>query len=268
MRALSASLPDRRVVLPVLLALVVVLMLSPIVSAGAAESQAPVNYTVIELADTPATVAALAALRITPQTSERAGWLRADVTDDQRRALDAQSVSYDSVAAYVLITGGQLSGEASVVGSNSGNINIQGYQTVNSFANVSGAPSGKTVIRADLGVDIKYPAACNLYVMAWHPSNALWYHAWNGNQNPCTPNINRQWQGITAFNYADINGQWKLTVQETDGKSEGFIDYWFIRLYYEDNSTPTPTRTPTRTATPIAGSLSQKVFLPIIISGF
>ena len=130
------------------------------------------------------------------------------------------------------------------------------------------APLGKTVIRADLGVDIKYPAMCNIYIMAWHPSNTMWFHAWNGNQNPCTADLSRQWLGINAFNYADINGQWKLTVQETDGKTQAFIGYWFIRLYYEDNSTPTRTPTRTATATALPGSLPKKVYLPLIILAY
>jgi subtilisin-like proprotein convertase family protein len=244
------------------------LAVSPLLAGGASRATSGVtDMWRIELLNSNETALLLNRLGVASAPAGRPGYVTADVTASQRQELDRRGVQYDHTESFLLVRGEALSGEGSVVGSQSGDVNILGNQTVNSFANVAGAPAGKTIIRADVGVDIKYPAACNLYVMVWHPSNVMWFHAWNGNQNPCTANLNKQWLGIHDFDFADINGQWKLTVQETDGKTQGFVDYWFIRLYYQDDSTPTRTPTRTATATP-TGPSGVKVFLPVIISAF
>jgi subtilisin-like proprotein convertase family protein len=255
--------PSRNSLTILLLLAALGLALSPLVATaqapnGQLNNQRVTDMTRIELLSSASNLSALAELAIAQSPADRPGYVVADVTATQRQALDLRNVAYDEVASFLLIEGQGLSGEASVTGSNSTDVSILGNQTVTSNANVSGAPLGKTVIRADVGLDIKYPSMCNIYIMVFHPSNSLWFHAWNGNQHPCTADLSKQWLGIHDFDFADINGQWHLQVQETAGLTQGYINYWFIRLYYQDNSTPTPTPTP-------KASL-HRVFLPLIIS--
>ncbi len=257
----QSSLRNRLALLFLVSALVLVLsphVVRALSSVEADAGQTVTDMTEIELASSPSLLARLDGLGISSNAAESAGYLHADVTQEQLATLDKYGVSYVKGQSFVLIQGQGISGEASVTGSNGSNVNIVGNDTVYSHATVSGAPLGKTVIRADVGVVLNYPQMCNIYIMVFHPSNTMWFHAWNGNQHACTANLNQQWTGIHDFDFADINGQWHLSVQETGGLSQGFIDSWFIKLYYQVDSTPTPTRT----ATPSI----RRQFLPLIVS--
>jgi subtilisin-like proprotein convertase family protein len=221
--------------------------------------QTATDMTEIEMSSSAEALALFERLDLSSKPAERSGYLRADVTQDQLAALDRSGLAYEKGDSFVLIQSSALSGEASVLGSNGTNINIQGNNTVTSDAIVSGAPLGKTVIRADVSVNLKYPMMCDIYIMVFHPTYTMWTHIWNGNQHACTADLNQSFNGIHDFDFADINGIWHMQVQETNGQSTGYIDGWSIRLYYTSDATPTPTRTATPTI--------RKQFLPIIASG-
>ncbi len=262
----------QRAVLPLLLlAGILGLALSLLVAQGAlpdgqAQGTTATDMTRIDIESTPANLETLASLALTGSPAERPGFVTVDTTSEQRAQLDARSIAYNKLESFLLIEGRGLAGEASVTGSNGSDINVLGNQTIVSTANVSGAPAGKTVIRADVGVDLKYPQMCNIYIMVFHPSNTMWTHIWNGNQHACTADLNKTFSGIHDFDFADINGVWHMDVQETGGVTQGFLSYWFVRLYYQDDSTPTrtPTTTPTRTTTPAA----RKLYLPLILGDY
>jgi subtilisin-like proprotein convertase family protein len=225
------------------------------------------DMTEIELAATSDNLAQLQSLGIATTPSDRAGYVRADVSTSQVQDIDALGLSYEKGSSFLLIEGGRsLAGEAFVTGNNGTNMNIIGYDTIDSPITIAGAPAGKTVTKVDLSVVLNYPQMCYIYILLEHPSQVLFFDAWDGNQHSCsTANLNQSWNNIHSFDFADINGVWHLLVQETNGTTTGYLDYWSLKVYYLSNDTPTPTRTPTRTATPTPKS---RLRLPVILAGY
>ena len=257
--------PRRRlaaILAPIVIPLIVVVA-GAAIAANAQASPQPArwtNMTTVEMPSSPAALQLLAALAVVPQSGQSAAYMQADLDDEQIHALNISGLTYHKQESYLLVHGIGLAAEAFVTGNNGTNMPIQGNGAFYSNINIQGAPLGKTVTKVDLGITLNYPNMCNIYLNVFHPSMAIWYQPWNGaNSDPsCPSNLNRTWNGIHTFDHADINGTWKLQVQETAGLSTGYLDYWSLKIYYQDASTPTPTRTP-------GSSYSHRVFLPIII---
>ena len=242
------------------------------------------DMTEIQIEASDGNLAQLQSLGITTSQSKRAGYLQADIATSQLQTLDALGLPYEKGLSFLLVEGGaRLEGEASVTGNNGTNMNIHAFDSFYSNVNIQGAPSGKTVIRTDVAIVANYPDMCYLYLTVFHPSMVMTFNAWAGaNSGPCTANINKSWT-THAFDFADINGVWKLQVQETQGVTAGFLDYWSMRIYYQSDATntPTPTRTPTptgivaATATPtvtptrtVTPTPKSRLSLPIILDGY
>ena len=223
------------------------------------------DLTEIEMTASDAALAALVELGVSAVPSERAGYLRADVSVEQMQALSAKGIDFAKGDSFFLVESGErLTGEAWVEGTNGTNVNIKGNDVVWSNINIQGAPLGKTVIRADVSVGIVHQNMCNIYAMVFHPSMTMWHHVWNGaSSGPCTADLTKNDNSIHDFDFADINGIWKLQVQETAGATQGYVNYWTIRLYYQSDATPTPT--PTRTPTP-KPTPKARLSLPVILA--
>lgn len=108
---------------------------------------------------------------------------------------------------------------------------------VSSSITISDAPSGATVTGIDVYFRCVHPYAGDLNIdLNADPQGTLgnvdlWQREGGGLDNP-----SRTTYGISTFNGLSANRTWYLYAKDEEPLDSGYIDEWWIRVYYENNS--------------------------------
>ncbi len=154
------------------------------------------------------------------------------------------STASANLSAYLwrlaAITAGIFSLGASEFGSNSSNVTIpDNGGWVSSTITISGAPAGSTVTSIDVhfGIIHTYSGDLNVDLNADSQGDLgnydLWEREGGGSDNP-----SRTVNGITTFNGLSVNRTWYLYAHDEAPGDTGYIDEWWIRVYYDSVSPP------------------------------
>lgn len=138
------------------------------------------------------------------------------------------------------ISSGAIYLKASLFRSSSSNVAIpDNGGWVSSTITISGAPSGATVTGIDVHIGIVHPYSGDLNVDLNADSQGtlgnydLWQREGGSADNP-----SRTVSGITTFNGLSVNRTWYLYARDEEGGDSGYINEWWIRVYYENASPP------------------------------
>jgi subtilisin-like proprotein convertase family protein len=144
----------------------------------------------------------------------------------------------------IVVASGLASLGASQYGSNTSNVTIpDNGGWVSSAITISGAPAGATVTGIDVHFSAVHPYSGDLNVdLNADPQGAfgnydIWKREGGGADNP-----SRTVNGISTFNGLSVNRTWYLYARDEEAGDAGYIDEWWIRVYY-DNPTPPGTFT-------------------------
>jgi len=103
---------------------------------------------------------------------------------------------------------------------------------------ISGAPGGATVTCIDVHYEIIHTYVGDLVVDLTDQDLTYEYHLWD-DPYASGQNLNETETGITTFNGETVNQVWLLWAMDTlPFFDEGYIDYWWIKVYYEETSGP------------------------------
>jgi len=120
-------------------------------------------------------------------------------------------------------------------GSNYSNVSIPDNDGwVYSSITISGAPSDATVTGFDAYFSCIHTYSGDLNIDINDENLARNYDFWQ-NEGGSADNPSRSVYGNSTFNGLPVNGTWKLWAQDTAYGDTGYIDAWWIRLYYESN---------------------------------
>ncbi|HLP58063.1 MAG TPA: FG-GAP-like repeat-containing protein [Candidatus Deferrimicrobium sp.] len=120
----------------------------------------------------------------------------------------------------------------SVYGANYNNVNIPDNNTwVNSAITISGAPADATVIGIDAYFKCIHPYSGDLNVDINDQGITRNYDIWQ-NEGGSADNPTRTVYNISTFNGLAVNGTWRLYAKDTASGASGYIDEWWIRIYY------------------------------------
>ena len=121
-------------------------------------------------------------------------------------------------------------------GSNTANINIPDTGNwVYSSISIYGAPTDAVVTGIDVHFSCIHPYSGDLDVDLDDASLTRSYDLW-ANEGAGADNPNRTVYGLTTFNGLPVNGIWYLHAKDTEAQDAGYIDEWWIRIYYENNN--------------------------------
>ena len=182
-----------------------------------------------------------------------------EISPQQRSALEACGVSFDSVRPFVLLETGSptLLSLGSAYAENGDKIPFSTF-SVQSAVSINGAPLAATVVSTDLyyKLVIKPGVPWNGIDVALQSSNKPSYDWICGRHHPTTTCFvewsatNKDW-----LNGTPINGNYSITIDTpSDLTSDSYLDFWSLRLYYNE---------PTPTPTPKVGDV--KIMLPLIL---
>ena len=182
------------------------------------------------------------------------GQLAADVSQDTYADLLAAGLTPCVVGRYLLATvvpaGQRISADyAQAFGSEARDVPIPDNNTwVESTITISTAPEDAYIVRLDVHIEIIHTYLEDLFVQVRNEAGSLGAHLCCGGYGS-QDNLNRTWIDIGVFDGRLVNQTWRLRVQDTAPWDTGYIDSWWLKLYYETGDTPTPrpTATPTRT---------------------
>ncbi|MFQ5463983.1 MAG: CARDB domain-containing protein, partial [Phycisphaerae bacterium] len=76
---------------------------------------------------------------------------------------------------------------------------------------------------------------------------------WGPNQGGSANNLNETVTGITTFNGEAVNQTWKLYVKDIASADTGFIDYWWIKVYFGGPTGSADLIMQSASATPLTG---------------
>ena len=103
---------------------------------------------------------------------------------------------------------------------------------------ISGGPGGAIVTCVDVHYEIIHTYVGDLDVdLSDEDYLSYWYDLWE-NEGGGADNINETETGITTFNGKLVNQVWLLWAMDCGYLDSGRIDYWWIKVYYEDISPP------------------------------
>jgi len=103
---------------------------------------------------------------------------------------------------------------------------------------ISGGPGGAIVTCVDVHYEIIHTYVGDLDVdLSDEDYLSYWYDLWE-NEGGGADNINETETGITTFNGKLVNQVWLLWAMDCGYLDTGHIDYWWIKVYYEDISPP------------------------------
>ena len=118
-------------------------------------------------------------------------------------------------------------------GSNSSNVNIPDNNTwVYSGITISGAPAGATVTCIDVHYEIMHSWIGDLDVDLNDQNLTYNYDLWIPDPYNSGENLNETVTGITTFNGELVNQQWLLFARDAAYLDTGYIDTWWIKVYY------------------------------------
>jgi len=140
-------------------------------------------------------------------------------------------------SALALLLMASSASAANIFGSNSSNISIpDNGGWVRSSITISGAPSGATVTGIDVHFSAVHAYSGDLNVDLNDSGLTRNYDLWS-NEGGAADNPSRTVYGITTFNGLAVNGTWHLYAKDTAPLDAGYIDEWWIRIYYADATT-------------------------------
>ena len=144
-----------------------------------------------------------------------------------------------------------LAHAASITGSNSGNVSIPDNDGwVYSGITISGAPSGAIVTGIDCHFSCIHTWSSDLDIDLKDQGSTRNYHMWS-REGGSADNPSRTVSGIATFNGLAVNGTWKLFAKDMAAGDTGYIDEWWITIYYslpgQINGSKWRTLTATRT---------------------
>ncbi|MFC1665909.1 CARDB domain-containing protein, partial [Pseudomonadota bacterium] len=96
---------------------------------------------------------------------------------------------------------------------------------------ISGAPTGAVVTSIDVHFSAVHAYSGDLDVDLNDEGITRNYDIW-ANEDGSADNPSRTVNGITTFNGLPVNGTWKLFAQDITSLDAGYIDEWWIRIYY------------------------------------
>ncbi|MBN1362058.1 MAG: trypsin-like peptidase domain-containing protein [Sedimentisphaerales bacterium] len=96
---------------------------------------------------------------------------------------------------------------------------------------ISGAPSNAVVTCVDVHYEIVYPYAGDLSITCTDEDLTVEYTLFD-DQNDPTPNPGATVTGITDFAGEGVNQYWTLWVYDWYFEDDGYIDTWWIKVYY------------------------------------
>ena len=102
---------------------------------------------------------------------------------------------------------------------------------------ITGAPPGSSVKCIDVHYEIKHTYVGDLRVLLTDSDRSPTYNLWN-REGGGTDNINETETAITKFDGEPVNQTWTLEAVDHSSGDEGYIDSWWIKVYYE---APIPT---------------------------
>lgn len=143
----------------------------------------------------------------------------------------APQVATSQVKAATVICSGTYS-----QGTNSSDVTIpdDGSGWVYSAIWISSAPSGSVVSCVDVHFEIIHDYVSDLVVDLTNQSGTKEYNLWDREGGSGT-SINKTVTGISTFNGETVNQGWGLwAIDEFPFTDSGYIDYWWIKVYYED----------------------------------
>lgn len=106
---------------------------------------------------------------------------------------------------------------------------------VTSAITIDSAPDCAVVTGIDVGFQAIHPYSADLVVDLTDAVISTEYRIWQ-NEGGSNPNPSRTVTGITAFNGQPVNQAWTLWAADLADLDVGYIDYWWIRIYYQIGS--------------------------------
>jgi len=97
---------------------------------------------------------------------------------------------------------------------------------------ITGAPPGSSVKCIDVHYEIKHSYVGDLRVLLTDSDRSPTYNLWN-QEGGGTDNINETETMISKFNGEPVNQTWILQATDTSSGDTGYIDSWWIKVYYE-----------------------------------
>jgi hypothetical protein len=176
--------------------------------------------------------------------------VRVQLPVSEAKALVDEGIKIDVLRKFILVEGlkreadkqdgvtttlGTCSGSYSE-GSNDTDVDIpddDGW--VYSDIYISTAPGDATVTCIDVHYEIIHSWVGDLDVDLTDEDLSYEYDLWE-NEGGSADNINETETGITMFNGELVNQIWTLWARDTEYLISGYIDYWWIKVYYEEEA--------------------------------
>jgi hypothetical protein len=173
--------------------------------------------------------------------------VRVQLSASELKALADKGAKITVLRKFILaegIKGGEAASQDNGVltvsycyGSNSSNIWIPEWDWTYSPICISCAPTGATVDSIDVHFEIIHPCRNDLEVDLNDEDLGCEFDLWS-EEGGCVPNINKTVTGITVCNGELVNQCWLLYAADWWTYDDGYIDYWWIKVYYETCEAP------------------------------
>ncbi|MCP4214146.1 MAG: hypothetical protein GY765_05795 [bacterium] len=136
----------------------------------------------------------------------------------------------------LILSGAPLMGDEQY-GSNSSIVYIPDVGSwVGSSITISNAPANAVVTGMDISFSCTHTYSGDLQVQVNDGEQAQILVLWD-NEGGSAPNPTRTLYNDSTFNGLAVNGTWQLSVQDSAGGDTGYIDQWWIRIYYDSAQT-------------------------------
>jgi len=125
--------------------------------------------------------------------------------------------------------------EVHIYGESSQNVYMKSdYYWWGSGIKISGAPSGAEVTSIDVHCKIEPSWISIVSAELCNEDDSIFYRLIEGEYGGYGT-ITKTKKGITRFNGEPVNQMWWLYGHEDYGDETGYIDYWWIKIYYQDD---------------------------------
>lgn len=132
----------------------------------------------------------------------------------------------------VVIVRGTLA-QAEIEGSNRSNVSIpDNGDWVYSIIDITGAPPGAEITDVDVHFEIVHPYGGDLVVDLEVEGSSANQRLWDREGGP-QDNPTRTQHGIDSFDGLNANRKWYLYARDYQAGDGGYIDEWWIKIYYE-----------------------------------
>ncbi len=102
---------------------------------------------------------------------------------------------------------------------------------------ITDAPACATVSSIDVHYEVIHPYIGDLEIDLTDDDSTYEYHLWE-NEGDSGDNISETETGITLFAGERVNQEWDLWAADWYEGDTGYIDYWWIKVYYDDLPSP------------------------------